>query len=95
MECCGQPMTKFSYYRKAGDAERVRHYCCVKCGARHHDGINYTADGWFYYINWETQLAHQVRMQAEKDQLLSIHAHELINHSNSEGECHYVPDSAR
>jgi len=85
MECCGTQMSKFSYYRDAGDAERVRHFCCVRCGSRHHDGVNYTADEWFFYINGETRYAYQARLNAEEDRLLSLHAHELINHHSPEG----------
>lgn len=78
MNCCNAPMSDFSYYRP-GEQNRVLHFHCVKCGHRHHDGKDYTRDEWFFYINEETFQEYRERIDADFN---SIHAHELINHSN-------------
>jgi hypothetical protein len=88
MECCGREMSNFSYYRKS-EEPKVPHFYCLKCGSHHHDGINYTKEEWFFYINEKTyeEYIETLRLnQEENDLMQSIHAHEIINHSNPEGE---------
>ena len=75
-QCCGKDMHDFSYYRRNILQDRVEHFFCSSCGNRIHDGKKYTLQEWFFYIN-ETVYEEEQTMQ-------SIHAHELVNHSNPE-----------
>lgn len=87
MECCGIPMSNFSYLRDALTV-KVPHFHCTRCGHRHHDGKDYTSEEWFFFVNEETHQDYRKRIQDQEDTDLmqSVHAHEIINHSNPEGE---------
>lgn len=75
-QCCGKNMHDFCYYRHNILQDKVEHFFCSSCCGRIHDGKRYTMEEWFFFIN-ETLYEEEQTMQ-------SMHAHELINHSDPE-----------
>jgi len=90
MNCtCGTSMRDWSYYllSEPKPHERIPHFYCPVCQSHYHQTRFYTRDEWFFFINEETYRNYQQRMACEYlDSLESPHAHELINHSNPEGD---------
>lgn len=86
MQCCNTPMSDFSFFTQDHTEGKVPHFYCTRCGSRHFRGKVYTAEEWFFYINEETYTAYCKRQYREAMDLDSPHAHELINHSNPEGD---------
>lgn len=79
-QCCGKPMSNFSYYREDSVKPKIPHFCCSICGARIHEEKHYTADEWFFYINGITYQEYRDQITLED----GLHTHELINHSDPE-----------